>query len=219
LPEWTWNPNPGKEVAAGIKSKGVEATDALKKTWQETTPTTVEDLVAKAPADQAALASVATAIAQKYGVLLRNPGTKTRESLDKKLGRGREVKAVTDAVRLGFDVERADADPAKVDQIIAELGTHFAIGDEGWAKTPDGYVDRKVMVRFDDGVVGEVQFWPPGLYKAKADPGEGLYKQAQALPNGDPQKNQLIMTMAALYGGVVAALPYVWKAALGSLGT
>ena len=70
---------------------------------------------------------------------------------------------MTDVVRIGFTVET----PQLADQIIDRLARKFEVLDEGWKINSVSFVDRKALVRFADGTVGEVQFWPPGIFEAK----------------------------------------------------
>jgi hypothetical protein len=86
------------------------------------------------------------------------PGPKSKERLEQKVQRGKAPQGITDRVRGGFDV----ATPEQADEIVASLSASFEIADEGWTRTRTGYFDRKVMVRFPNGQVGEVQVWPPG---------------------------------------------------------
>jgi hypothetical protein len=59
--------------------------------------------------------------------------------------------------------------------LLAQL---FEIADEGWQITEAGYFDRKVLVRFRSGQVGEVQFWHPDLLDAKENKGPKLRRPA-----------------------------------------
>lgn len=47
----------------------------------------------------------------------------------------------------------------------------FDVLDEGWTQSPTGYVDRKVLIRFDGGTIGEVQIWEPQMLAAKSGGG------------------------------------------------
>ena len=80
-----------------------------------------------------------------------------------------------------------------------------------WQRTPAGYFDRKVMVRFDDGLVGEVQFWPPRMLETKEKKGHALYEAWQRAMPG-PEKAKLLGAQVALYGMIAAALPQAWHA-------
>jgi hypothetical protein len=190
----------------GVGAEGIEAAVALRKgTWQKEGPDTVEAIIAAAPKNQAALADICEAIAAKTGLKFKNPGPKTPKRIKDKLERGKTPQEVNDAVRGGFNVET----PEQADEIVKALAERFEVADEGWASTPVGYFDRKVMVRFDDGMVGEVQIWPPGLLEVKETKGHQLYTEWQRAQSG-PQKAQLAAAQFALYAAAVGSMPPVW---------
>lgn len=206
----------GAGRSPGVVSHDLATTDAVKAEWSKSAPNTA-DAVSHAAGDaQKSLASVGEHLATQEGVGFKNPGMKSRESLDRKLAGGRAPENVTDAVRVGFDVKT----PGEADKIISELGKHFAVADEGWQKTPAGYFDRKAMVRFASGIVGEVQFWPPGMLEAKDGAGGGhkLYEAARGMANGSAEKVKLEEKMQALYGSALSQLGSAWDAPLGRSG-
>jgi hypothetical protein len=90
--------------------------------------------------------------------------------------------------------------------------------DEGWQMTAAGYFDRKAYVRFPDGMIGEIQVWPPGMLRCK-DVGHGLYEGVRELPPWHPLVPQINKTAAEIYEPVRAALSDEWKAVLGSGGS
>lgn len=192
--------------SAGVKASGLADAVAEKTAWRAGAPATVEELLAGAPKNQARLAEVCDAIAGKAGLHFKNPGPKKPERIQEKLDRGKTPQQVNDAVRGGFDART----PEEADAIVAGLAEHFEVADEGWARTPAGYVDRKVMVRFDDGMVGEVQVWPPGMLAAKSGEGHKIYQEWQNLPADSPRKGEMQDRMAAVFAAVVVALPGAW---------
>lgn len=185
----------------------------FKRTWvSESNFTTVEKVYSKAADNQALLAEAADRIAKDFGIKFSNPGVKGEARMREKINPLRPIAGVTDVVRGGFKV----ATPQLANDLIEALGREFVIADEGWKITPDGYFDRKVLVRFPDGMIGELQFWEPNMLAAKEElGGHKLYEQARR-PDIDPLvRAGLVREMQALYGGVTDRLPGVWKAALG----
>lgn len=134
---------------------------------------TVDELYERAPAVQSKLEAVGKSISEKLGVKFKTPGLKLRSTTDEKMGRKgfKSAKELTDVVRSGF----VAGTPRKADEIVVELANDFDVIDEGWVKTPEGYFDRKVLVKTEDGVMGEVQIWSEALLNAKEKKGHALY--------------------------------------------
>ena len=142
----------GAPYKAGIKVFGLEHAEAQKKEWRKTAPKTVDSILQASGANQAALAAVCEKAAADMGTKFANPGVKSKRRLDEKIQAGRPPGSITDAVRGGFNVDT----PEDGDKIIHILAQHFEIVDEGWQKNSAGYFDRKTMVRFENGQVGEI---------------------------------------------------------------
>ena len=233
---------PARELAAkpptepGILAHDFDTADRIKNEWRKSaTYKETEPFIEASWHNQRALSDAAEQIGADLGLTFKNPGIKARSTADiasitdaekrakaekgyarlqtkaKKHGIG----GVTDQVRGGFDVET----PEQADQALAKLGQKFQIVDEGWRETPDGYFDRKAYIRFPDGMIGELQFWPPGMLEAK-DKGGGheLYEQSRELPQGHPDISGFSQKMRDLYGPLRAGLPEEWKAVLGNGG-
>jgi hypothetical protein len=99
---------------------------------------------------------------------------------------------------------------------MKELANQFQLADEDWQLTPDNYFDRKVIVRFDDGSLGEIQMWHPEMYEAKHVKGGALlYDKARVLKADDPQRMAYVKEMRKLYGDVLRKLSSPWKALVG----
>lgn len=203
------------EYKAGLHATGRQSAEALKLKWRESAPNTETALLESSIRNQGQLAAVCENVVATVNAKFANPGAKSPESLHRKLAGGREPAQVTDATRGGFDV----VNPADGDMIIMELAKHFEIADEGWQKTPAGYFDRKTMVRFQDGQVGEIQMWPPGMFSAKeTGGGHKLYEQMRTLPTDSTDAVRLREEMRALYAKVEGALPDTWKGLFGEDG-
>lgn len=194
----------------GLAAQGLDSAVAKKKEWRGEAPDTLEAHYAVAQKNQDKLVSVSQALSEKIGAEFTDPGIKTQARAEKKLARGKSANAVNDIVRGGFVVDT----PAKGEAIIKELSKHFEVADEGWQQVVGGYFDRKVMVRFENGQVGEVQMWPPGILEAKNTKGHEIYEKMQALPEDSTEMVSLIAASAALYGTVMAGLGSAWGSVL-----
>lgn len=203
----------------GVKAKGVAASSAKKKEWAaESKFTSVKAILSMSGTDQAKLVALGQLISQKFGLKLSDPGPKSEKRLTEKVAAGKPASTITDATRMGWTVNS----PAQADKIVAELAKHLQIADEGWSHTPAGYFDRKVLVRHPSGMLGEIQFWPPGMLHAKesggAKSGHALYERMQDMTRKNPNDARLgsvVREMRTLYGSVLDKLPPSWNDAKG----
>jgi hypothetical protein len=104
---------------------------------------------------------------------VKNPGIKEDAAkVAQKIARKdyNSPREVTDFVRAGVVVNT----PAEADDVVRALAQQFRVIDEGWSTNAAGYFDRKLAVVFDDGMMAEVQMWPPAIYAAKKE-GQKLY--------------------------------------------
>ncbi len=201
----------------GVHAAGLDPADAKKKEWAASSPIkTVDDLLKDAPKYQEKLSSVLGSIADSLGLDFHDPGVKSRERIERKVNvDGKPPNRITDVVRGGVSIDT----PEQGDKIVAELAKHFEVADEGWYVTPAGYFDRKAVVRFDNGQVGEVQIWHPDLLRAKEkEGGHRLYVESQQYPIDDPRRKDLDQRMNELYSKVTGSLEPEWKALLGKGG-
>lgn len=157
---------------------------------------TLDELYAVAPAHQEALGTIGAELGERYGAEWKDPGIKDKAGAAEKMTRKRydSTKRLTDVVRGGFVVKGPEA----ADAIIADLGKRFTVVDEGWRITAAGYFDRKAMVQFEDGTIGEVQFWHPDMLDAKKS-GHDLYEEMRKLPDGDPRYEALLLEQREIY--------------------
>jgi hypothetical protein len=118
---------------------------------------------------------------------------------DKYAGNYRKI---ADVARTGVTVRNFD----EAESFVARLAARFHLIDEGWATTPVGYFDRKIMVRFDDGQLGEIQIWPPGMRDAKSDGGHKLYEISRDPLQSVEDRLAAEAKMIELYGNVQATL-------------
>jgi hypothetical protein len=70
---------------------------------------------------------------------------------------------------------------ADADAVIRQLAERFPVFDKGLAVTSSGYVDHKVLVRFPDGQVAEVQVAPRAVFRASESIGHVWYDQQRAM--------------------------------------
>jgi hypothetical protein len=201
----------------GVKASGLAAADELKAEWATASPiTSLDHLMAIGSETQNELVAIADAISEKIDVPFQNPGVKSRARAEEKLGKGRTPQMIRDVVRGGFKVDK----PGQADAIVKELGKSFEVADEGWQTTPAGYCDRKVMVRFSNGVVGEIQIWQPVLLHAKEEGGgHALYVQWGRAKVGSVEAKRVEGEMQRIYAAARAQLPPEWDAILGKAGS
>jgi len=162
------------------------------------------------------LGRVGDEIAQITGAKFKNPGLKKKATAQQKMIRKRYkgTNRLADLVRAGFLVDTPD----QAQRVVNLLAENFRVLDEGWAVLAEGYFDRKVMVQFADGTIGEVQIWEPSLLKAKMEGGgHELYTAARDLPPG-PEKAALQKKMEDLYYPLLDALDPSWGATVGREG-
>lgn len=176
---------------------------------------TIDELMAVAPAHQDELGKVGEELAAKYGAQFKNPGVKKRATTEQKMVRKRydSTQRITDVVRGGFTV----ASPEQAEQIVSDLVSRFKAVDEGWKMDAVNYFDRKVMIQFPDGTIGEVQFWHPEMLKAKSGGGHALYEEGRSLPAGDPKRLEVEAKMRTLYAAALKDAEEDWKPLIGQL--
>jgi hypothetical protein len=146
---------------------------------------TLDDLIGRAAANQAELAAVARELEASIGAPFKDPGAKSKERvLEKVANEGySDPGQIKDLAGGAFTVSAA----ADADKIVAELGRRYPVFDKGWKQLASGYVDRKVVIRFPNGGVAEVQIVPAAIAEYKFGDGHALYKKARdpSLPIAD----------------------------------
>jgi len=118
------------------------------------------------------------------GINFKNPGLKKIETAKEKMQRKSYASAreMTDISRAGFVINKA----SDADAIVERLAQNAEILDEGWAVTPAGYFDRKILVRTPNGIISEIQIWSPKLIEAKNAKGHKLYEKQRM--SKDPEE-------------------------------
>ncbi|MFG1383250.1 hypothetical protein [Xanthobacter versatilis] len=170
---------------------------------------TLDELYRAAPKHQADLVAAGKEIAGELGLTFKDPGLKKRATTEEKVVRKRyaSVARLTDVVRAGAVVDT----PEQADALARGLAARFEVFDEGWKATEVGYVDRKLLVRFDDGTMGEVQIWERNMLRAK-DKGTALYTERRSLPADDPRRAELAMEETNLYSAARTTAEGDWAA-------
>ena len=121
------------------------------------------------------------------------------------------IKKVADVARSAITV----ASPRQADELVKKLGKSFTVIDEGYTVLPDGYFDRKLAVVFDNGTIGEVQIFAPGMREAKGEGGgHDMYKEFRSKNTSTERKLELQQMMKDLYGGVRSKLTKEWDDAI-----
>jgi hypothetical protein len=124
-----------------------------------------------------------------------------------------DASRMTDVVRSGIALDTVDGAQTIVAAFEAKFGTDNVL-DEGWSTSIAMYTDRKVLIRFDNGSIGEIQVRTKAMHFAKdeahsrpdADPGgEVLYKRFQKLAPGDPEAFALLQGMQQVYAPALLA--------------
>lgn len=177
--------------------------DTETRSWAGEQPVdTVDALYASAGAAQTRLAATGEAIAARLGIEFRNPGLKDRAEAEAKIERKKYdgPRRLTDISRGGFVVKGLEDG----DAVVAELARDFDLIDQGWRISHEGYVDRKVILRHEDGMLSEVQFWTPRMAEAKFGKGTALYEERRALEPSDPRAEALERQMLELYSAATA---------------
>jgi len=195
---------------------GQAHSDELKNVWVAQSPfgnSTVQEVQEAARKDQADLAKVGSAIATDTGTKFVNPGIKENVGrIQEKLNSGRTLPEVTDISRAAFVIDK----PSEATAVVAGLREHFNVLDEGFRVYAGGYFDKKLLVQYESGLIGEVQVLPREMYSAKMEGGgHDLYTAARSLSANDPKLASLTSQMSDVYGAALGKMDPSWKAVLG----
>jgi len=158
------------------KGKHVNKSDLTRKEWDRAERLLLEGQAGRdvdtamklAEKNQKTLGEIGKRIQAKYGddYYFANPGIKKRNTVIDKIDRKNYSDAgeMTDIVRAGFIVD----DIETVNKMTADIAQELELLNEGVKLVKvNGYFDQKLLVRFPDGTVGEVQFWDRHLLIAK----------------------------------------------------
>lgn len=173
---------------------------------------TIDDIYELAPAAQDYIAGIGRQIQDELGVAFKNPGLKDIETAREKMTRKSYASSnqMTDISRAGFIVQNV----ADADAIAARFGRETEILDEGWNVTPEGYFDRKLLVRTPNGIVSEIQIWSPELLRAKSETGHELYRLMRASDNPEVRAD-LARQQRELYAAAINREDQSFRALMG----
>jgi hypothetical protein len=188
----------------------------------------LDDMIEAAAVNHEALNDVIETVSAELGRPFKRAPLKGKERAQDKINDkyGGDINRATDIARGGMTAEvLSDADV-----LIARLAEKFHVIDEGWSVTPVGYFDRKATIVFDNGQLGELQIWPPGMLAAKEAAevserfgwpatyindkgmekpfkgGHALFEIWRRASTPEDQKAKAAEDMRALYGEVRAGL-------------
>jgi len=172
---------------------------------------TFDQVFENADLDTAALHAILSRVAEETGAEPLLVLAKKRDDVEAKFKRKvyTDTAQMTDIIRSGIVFEGREGTGAVVEALLDTFGVENVL-DEGWKINPAFYFDRKVLVRFENGVIGEVQIRTREIHQAKIPVkegglgGEDLYNEWRKLPNTDPNKLILERQMKELYASAVS---------------
>ena len=170
----------------------------------------VDEIMARAKRNHAELTDEISKAAKFAGATQKKAALKKRARFEEKLRDkyAGDLNRITDVARGGISADTNDAAEA----FVSALSQRYKVIDEGYGFTSEGYFDRKLSVIFDDGQIGEVQIWPPGMLEAKVGGGTKLYNVSRDLSQPDAARAQAVEDMKKLYGEVAGNLSESWSA-------
>lgn len=161
----------------------------------------LDDLMAKAEANQLELAAFGQAQAGG-GIEFKDPGIKSVERVrEKVMLEGYESAAELKDITRGALVVNTESAAERM--AVRVLEQFDVVQDKGWKRLPTGYVDRKFIVRFANGGIGELQIVPRQVWDAKKGGANELYEEMRA--TDDPARAlELEAQMREIYEAAVA---------------
>lgn len=166
----------------------------------------LEKLHAAAQQNQKSLVSAGNRISDKVGAEFKDPGVKDIGRLKEKFVKENYERAsdIKDISRGGFLVK----DKVQAQKIVDELGSEFKIvQDKGWKQLDSGYVDRKIIVEYPDGTLGEVQLIPKPIADYKFGQGHHNYDYIRNNP-GTEKATELLKQDKATYEKLLKGSPF-----------
>jgi hypothetical protein len=121
----------------------------------------------QAAKNQKDLEGLGKELGEEFGdkILFLSPGLKALQKIKDKITRKSYdgTGQLTDVIRAGFAVKNY----GDVTQLIKKISSKYEVLDEGFLMNGAGYFDHKLLVRFKNGQIGEIQLWEPHLLAAK----------------------------------------------------
>lgn len=177
----------------------------------------LDELFKDAPGRQAELDRLGAQIAKDTGTEWKSPGVKDAATAAEKMRR----KGYADAGQMS-DLTRGKflvTDGAASDEIVHLLAQHFDVLDEGWNRLASGYFDRKLLVRFAGGEIGEVQMQTREIAAAVKAGGREAFKIARDISRPDAERQAALARGREIYSAALAAAPEDLRASLSQAGT
>lgn len=146
----------------------------LEKVHENQSIKSVDDLLNRGAVNHKELSNTISEISKEIGATAKLAPLKSRARIEEKVKqkyRG-NLNEVGDVARGGIEA----SSPKQANKFVKRLSQKYKIVDEGYATTDLGYFDRKLTVLFDNGAIGEVQIWTPGMADAKFGKGDELYR-------------------------------------------
>jgi hypothetical protein len=194
------------ELARGSPEAGKALDDNLRSAQQFAD---IDALFERAAPAHDLLTQTIGELAEQVGAFQRVAPLKGRERTQEKIdGKYKgDPNKMTDVARGGIEADTLQ----QADEFVRLLTQRFSVVDEGFNVTEAGYFDRKLTVVMPDGVLAEVQVWPPGMYEAKEERGgHQMYEEHRAPDTAPDRRAFLQQSMAQLYLGVAAQLDSSW---------
>ena len=190
-----------------VEAKAIERQARINQAFQS-----VDDLMDRGARNHRDLTAQIKTVAESVGAKQKVAPLKTRERVDQKLRKyDGNINRIADVARGGIEAETNEI----ADAFVEAISQRYKVIDKGYKFTDEGYFDRKLAVIFDDGQIGEIQIWSPGMLDAKNSRGHDLYKIARDIDQPKEARAKAVADMQQLYGDVAANLSDSWKAILG----
>lgn len=168
---------------------------------------TIGQLLDMAAENQVRLAELGARLREQAKVEFINPGPKKpARAIQKFEQHGLDAPGeLTDLARGSFIIATPDQGEAIV-RMLQRSG--LTIYDKGWVRLVSSYTDRKLIVRFPNGGVAELQLRPlPIAAYAKGD-GHKMYKEARDLTVSEERRNALMEHMREAYSALLAGTAF-----------
>ena len=194
-----------RQIVRVADMRPAEASEVMQRLKARQPVSDIDSAMQAAERNHRALNDAMEEASRELGIPFQRAPVKDRARLEQKVQSKYQgdYTRVTDGARTGVTVRAMD----EADAISAALSRRFHVVDEGWIVTDAGYFDRKMMVVFDDGALGEVQLWPPGMFAAKEQRGgHALYEVYRDQTRPQAERDQALADMEALYSEVAAGL-------------